>query len=73
VPDADELVGLGVRERFQEDAFENAENDGVAANACGKGDEGDNRKEGRVPEAAKDLLQMGKECTHGQDPPGPGE
>ena len=64
VPDADQFVGLGVGERLKQDAFENAEDDGVAANASGKGDERDGGEEGCVSQAAEDLLQMAKECAH---------
>lgn len=40
-PNADEFVGAGIRKRLEENAFKDAEDDGVAANAGGESDEGD--------------------------------
>src|SRR5271168_1064138 len=39
VPDADQFVGVRIGKRFEEDAFENAKDDGVASNAGGESDE----------------------------------
>lgn len=58
MPYADELVGIGVGKRFEKDALENAEDNGVAADASGESDEGDESEERRVREAAKHLLEM---------------
>jgi len=64
VPDADEFVGLGIGERFEENAFQDAEDDGVAANASGQSDKGDGREERGVREATEDLLQVLQDCSH---------
>jgi len=52
VPDGDEFVRFGVGERLEEYALEDAEDDGVAANAGGESDERDHGEERRFEEAA---------------------
>ena len=64
VPYADEFGGARIGERLEEDALEDAEDDGVAANSCGEGDERDGGKERGVRKTAEDLLQMGYQCSH---------
>ena len=63
-PDADEFVGVWIGKRFEEDAFENAEDDGVAANTGGESDKRDDGEERGAAETAEDLLQVEQECFH---------
>lgn len=63
-PDADEFVGAGIRKRLEENAFKDAEDDGVAANAGGEGDEGNGREERGAAQTAEDLLQIEHERCH---------
>ena len=58
VPDADQFVGIRIGKRFEEHAFEDAEDHGVAANAGGERDERDGREKRGIRETAEDLLQM---------------
>src|ERR1700730_179241 len=57
VPDADEFFWLGVGERLEEDAFEDGEDGGVGAVACGEGDESDDGEERGTAEAAEELFE----------------
>jgi hypothetical protein len=58
VPDADQFVGIRIGKWFEQDAFENAEDDSVAADAGSKSDERDDGEEWSVSQTAEDLLQM---------------
>jgi hypothetical protein len=64
VPDADEFVGLGIGKRLEKDAFEDAEDDGVAANAGGESDERDYREKGGACKAAENLFQVEHKRSH---------
>ena len=66
VPDADEAVGLGIGKRLEEDAFDDAENEGVGADAGGEGDEGDGGEERGEAETAEDLFELLQEGLHGR-------
>ena len=56
VPDADEFVGLGIGKRLEQDALEDAEEDGIAADSGSERDNRDGGKQWSVREAAEDLL-----------------
>ncbi len=58
VPDADQFVGIRIGKRLEEDAFENAEDNSVAADAGSESDERNDGEERGVGQAAEDLLQM---------------
>jgi len=63
-PDANEFVGAGIRKRLEENTFEDAEDEGVAANAGGERNEGDGGEKRRAREAPEDLLHVEQECSH---------
>lgn len=64
VPDADEFGGARIGQRLEENAFEDAEDDGVSADTGSERDERNNREEGRASQAAEYLLQMVEKRAH---------
>ncbi len=58
VPHADELFGMRIGQRLQQDAFENAEDYGVRADACGESDQCNGREERGAAEASQNLSQL---------------
>jgi hypothetical protein len=63
-PDADKLVRTRIGKRLEENAFENAEDDGVATDAGGERDESNDGEKRGTPETAKDLFQVEQERSH---------
>ena len=66
VPDADEAVGIGVGKRLEQDAFHNAENKSIGADAGGERDQRDGGEEGRKAQAAQDLFELLQQGLHGR-------
>src|SRR5215472_10161824 len=66
-PDANQLLGMRITERFQQDAFHNAKHDSIGADADGEGKESDSREERGTAQAAKYLSQLNKN-GHGRSP-----
>lgn len=64
LPDADEFLGVRIRQRFEEHALENAENYGVASYACGKGDQRDGGEHRGAAQPAEDLLELTAKFPH---------
>ena len=69
VPYADQLLGMGIRQRLEQHALNHREDHRVRANAHGQRDERDGRKHGSAAEAAQNLLESIDEHGHG-NPPG---
>src|SRR5262249_20082405 len=66
MPDPDELVRVGKGKRFQENAFDDAEDGRVRADADRERQEGDGRERRRAAEPAKDVLELGRH-RHGPE------
>jgi hypothetical protein len=52
------LLGTWIRKRLEEHTFEDAEDDSVRADACGKSDERDGGEERSAAEAAENLSEL---------------
>ena len=60
-PEGDELVGVGIRKRAQQDAVDDAEDDGIGADADGEGEQNGDGESGGFAQAAEDELEIGEE------------
>jgi len=68
MPDADEAFGVGIGQRFEQDAFEDTEDDGVGANTGSEGDDGDDGEQRSAHQPADGLPELTAGTVHG--PPG---
>ena len=64
----DQLLRVGIGQGLQQDAFENAENNGVGADAGGQGDQGDGGEHRRAAKSAQDLYELILEEFHRSAP-----
>ena len=68
VPDADQLIGVGIGQRLQQYAVDHAEDDGIGADADRQRDERDGGEEGRARQSAENLLELIAEVGHAEPP-----
>ena len=64
--DGDQLTGLRVRERVEEDTVHHREERGVGTDTESEGGDGDDRKGGRLEEHAEGEADVLSESDHGQ-------
>jgi hypothetical protein len=64
MPDADQLLGMGIGQRFQQDALDHAEDHRVCAYADGQGEQRDGGKHGRAAEPAHHLPELIDQHSH---------
>ena len=64
VPDADQLLRMGIGKGLEQDAIDDAEDDGVGADADGQGEEGDGREHGSAAKPAHNLPELIDEDCH---------
>ena len=67
-PNPDKFIGFGIWQGLEEDAFEDAENNGVGPYASGQRDKGDDREQRGTTEPAEDLLELVFKGLHGLPP-----
>jgi hypothetical protein len=70
VVEGDELAGLWVGERIEENAVDNGEEGGVGANAESQSENGDGGEERRLAERAKSVTKVLQESDNGAPPKG---
>ena len=64
MPDAYQLFCMNVRQRFQQNAFNDAKNGCICADANGQRQQGHPGEQGRLQQAAQHVLQLVAEGTH---------
>ena len=64
----DELFGMGIGQRLQQNALEDTEDHGVGPHARRERDQGDDREHGCASEPAQDLFELIGKGFHGRGP-----
>jgi hypothetical protein len=70
LPDADEIFGARIGKRLEEDAFQDAENNGVRPNTGGQGDQRNGGEHRSASQPAENLSQLVPKFTHASPPGG---